>query len=77
MRLVEFCEAALTKAFAKNEKLAKKSNDPTMTTADLEKWLGDVTAENDAIMKKARDYIDQCPDQDKISQSSRNTTSQE
>ena len=77
MRLVESCEAALTKAFAKNEKLlelTKKSNDPTMTTLDLEKWLSDVTAENDAILKKARDYIDQCPDQDKISQSSRQTT---
>ena len=77
VRLVESCEAALTKAFAKNEKLlelTKKSNDPTMTTLDLEKWLSDVTAENDAILKKARDYIDQCPDQDKISQSSRQTT---
>ena len=58
VRLVESSEAALAKAFAKNEKLlelAKKSNDPTMTTLDLEKWLGDVTAENDAILKKARD----------------------
>ena len=67
----------MTKALAKNEKLlelAEMSNDPAMTTADLEKWLGDVTAENDEIVKKARDYIDQCPDQDKTSQSSRQTT---
>ena len=76
VRLVESCEAALTKTFTKNEKLLElaKSNDSTMTTVYLEKWLGDVTAENDAIMKKARDYIDQCPDQDKVSQISRQTT---
>ena len=80
MRLVESCEVSLTKAFVKIEKLlelAKKFNDPTMTTVDLvdlEKWLGDVTVENDAILKKARDYIDQCLDQDKISQGSRQTT---
>ena len=45
VRLVESCEAAMAKALAKNEKLlelAKKSNDPAMTTADLEKWLDDV-----------------------------------
>ena len=76
VRLVESCEAALTKTFTKNEKLLElaKSSDSTMTTVYLEKWLGDVTAENDAIMKKARDYIDQCPDQDKVSQISRQTT---
>ena len=45
-----------------------------MTTADLEKWLGNVTAENDEILKKAKNYIDQCPEHDKISQSSRQTT---
>ena len=50
--------------------LAKKSIIPEMTTADLEKWLDDVTAENDEILKKAKDYNDQCPEHDKISQSS-------
>ena len=77
VRLVESCEAAMTKALTKNEKLlelAKKSNDPALTTTELEKWLRDVTAENDEILKKARDYIDQYPEQDKISQSSRQTT---
>ena len=77
VRLVKSCEAAMTKALTKNEKLlelAKKSNDPAMTTTELEKWLRDVTAENDEILKKAREYIDQYPEQDKISQSSRQTT---
>ena len=71
VRLVESCEAAMTKAFASNEQLlelAKWSNDPTLTAADLEKWLGVVTAEKDEILKKARDYIDQYPEQDKPSQ---------
>ena len=77
VRLVESCEATIIKALAKNHnvlELAKKSNDPAMTTADLEKWLGDVTAEIDEILKKARDNIDQCPEQNQISQSSRQTT---
>ena len=45
-----------------------------MTTADLEKWLGDVTAENDELLTETRGHIDQCLEQDKISQSSRQTT---
>ena len=67
----------MTKAFAKNEQLlelAKKCNDPTTITDDLEKWLNDVTVENDEILKKARDYIDKCPQLDKSSQSSHRTT---
>ena len=76
-RLVEYCNAAMTKAFARNEQLlelAKKCNDPTTITGDLEKWLNDVTVENDEIPKKARDYIDKCPQLDMSSQSSHRTT---
>ena len=36
--------------------------------------MSTLPAENDEILKKARDYIDQCPEQDKISHSSRQTT---
>ena len=67
----------MTKAFAKNEQLlelVKKCNDPTTITDDLEKWLNDVTEENDEILKKARDYIDKCLQLDKSSQSSHRTT---
>ena len=47
-RLVEYCNAAMTKAVAKNEQLlelAKKCNDPTTITDNLEKWLNAVTVE--------------------------------
>ena len=77
VQLVESCKAAMNKALANNGKLselATKSNDPAMTTADFEKGLCDVTAENDEILKKARDYLDQYPEQDKISQCTRQTT---
>ena len=64
----------MTKAFAKNEQLlelAKKSNDPVTITDDLEKWLDDVTVENDRVLQKAREYIEQCPQSEKSSQTSR------
>ena len=73
-RLVTYCNETMTKAFAKNEQLlelAKKSNDPVTITDDLEKWLDDVTVENDRILQKAREYIDQCPQSEKSSQTSR------
>ena len=73
-RLVTCCNETMTKAFAKNEQLlelAKKSNDPVTITDDLEKWLDDVTVENDRILQKAREYIDQCPQSEKSSQTSR------
>ena len=76
-RLVDNCNAVVTKAFGKNEQLlelAKIRNDPTTITDDLEKWLNDVTVENDEILIKARDYIDKYPQLDKSSQSSRRTT---
>ena len=73
-RLVTYCNEAMTKAFAKNEQLlelAKKTNDPASTTNDLEKWLNNATVENDKILQKATEYIDQCPQSEKSSQTSR------
>ena len=62
-RLVVYCNAAMTKTFTKNEQLlelAKKCNNPTTITDDLEKSLNDGTVENDKVPRKARDYIDKC-----------------
>ena len=76
-RLVTHCEEALTKAFAKNEQLlevAKKTSDPASVRADLEKWLNDTTIQNDEILRSAREYIDQCPNVERSSQSSAKTS---
>ena len=76
-RLVTNCNDAIAKAVAKNEQLlelAKKSNDPAIVTDDLEKWLNDVTVENDKIVQRARKYIDQFPQSEKSSQTSRKST---
>ena len=70
-RLVTSCEEALIKAFAKNEQLlelAKKTNDPATVTVDLEKWLNDTTVQNDAVLRTAREYIDQFSKTDNSSQ---------
>ena len=72
-RLVTSCEEAMTKAFAKNEQLlelAKKTNDPATVTADLENWLNVTSIQNDEILRRAREYIDQCPKTDNSSQTS-------
>ena len=76
-RLVTSCDELMSKAFSKNEQLselAKKTNDPASTSADLEKWLHETTVNNDEILKKARDYIDEHPQSEKLSQNSRKTT---
>ena len=76
-RLVSYCDELMSKAFSKNEQLlelAKKTNDPPSTSADLETWLQETTVNNDEIMKKARDYIDEHPQSEKLSQNSRKTT---
>ena len=76
-RLVRSCEEAMTKAFAKNEQLlelAKKTTNPNSNSADLEKWLDDTTVENDTVLKKAREYVDQLPASDTVSQLSAKTT---
>ena len=62
-----------TKLFAKHEQLfelAGRTEDPSLVKQDLETWLNEVTTRNDEILKKARDYIDQCPPVDGASQSS-------
>ena len=76
-RLVTYCEEAMTKAFSKNEQLlelAKKTSDPASVKADLEKWLNDTTVLNDGILRSAREYIDQCPNVERLSQSSTKTS---
>ena len=76
-RLVTYCDELMSKAFSKNEQLlelAKKTNDPASTSADLEKWLHETTVNNDEILKRARDYIDEHPQSEKLSQNSRKTT---
>ena len=35
---------------------------------NLETWLSEVTTQNDTILKKAREYIDECPSVDGASQ---------
>ena len=67
----------MTKLFAKHEQLfelAGKTDDPSLVKQDLETWLNEVTTRNDEILKKARDYIDQCPPVDGASQSSTTVT---
>ena len=76
-RLLTSCDEAMTKLFAKHEQffeLAGKTKDPSLVTQDLETWLNEVTTRNDEILKKAHDYIDQCPLVDTASQSSTTVT---
>ena len=76
-RLVTSCDEAMTKLFAKHEQLFElsgKTEDSSLVTQDLETWLKEVTTRNDEILKKARDYIDQCPLVDAASQSSTTVT---
>ena len=54
--------------------LAKKTYDPALTSADLEKWFHETTVNNDEILKRTREYIDEQPQSEKPSQNSRKTT---
>ena len=72
-RLVKETEDAMTKAFNRNEQLitlASKTSDSETVQADLEKWLSEVTEQNDDILRKAREYIDSCNGSDVKSRSS-------
>ena len=72
-RLVKETEDAMTKAFNRNEqliKLASKTSDSEAIQADLEKWLSEVTEQNDEVLRKAREYIDSCTESDVKSHSS-------
>ena len=76
-RLATSCDEAMPKLFAKHEQLfelAGKTEEPSLVKQDLETWLNEVTTRNDEILKKARDYIDQCPPVDGGSQSSTTIT---
>ena len=62
-RLVKETGNAMTKVFNRNEQLitlASKTSDSETIQADLEKWLSEVTEQNDENLKKAREYIDSC-----------------
>ena len=77
-RLVSSCDEAMTKLFSKHEllfDLATKTEDPSLVKHDLETWLSEVTTQNDMILKRAREYIDQCPSVDRASQPSTTATS--
>ena len=77
-RLVSSCDEAMTKLFSKHEllfDLATKTEDPSLVKHHLETWLSEVTTQNDMILKKAREYIDQCPSVDRASQPSTTATS--
>ena len=73
-RLVKETEDAMTKAFDRNAQLittlASKTSDSETIRADLEKWLSEVTEQNDEILRRAREYIDNCIGSDVKSHSS-------
>ena len=76
-KLLTSCHEEMTKLFAKHEQLfelAGKTEDPSLVTQNLETWSNEVTTRNDEILKKARDYIGQCPLVDAASQSSTTVT---
>ena len=76
-RLVKSCEEAMTKSFGKHEQLysfANKTTHPGAYKNDLESWLSHVTAENDEVLEKAREYIDGLLETEKTSQTSVKTT---
>ena len=61
-------EQAMTKAFGEHEyfnSFADKTTDPEALKIGFEKWLGDVSMENDKVLKKAREYIDGLPQKGK------------
>ena len=63
-RLIVSCKEALAKALDRNEQLfpfADKAREPAKLKGDLAKWASEVTIQNDAILKSAREYVDQCP----------------
>ena len=59
--------------FHRNEQLvtiASKTSDSETIQADLEKWLSEVTEQNDEMLKKACEDLDSCTGSDVKSHSS-------
>ena len=64
-KLVKSCEEVMTAAFSEHEELcplADKTAHPDALKNDLEKWLSDVTVENDEVLEKAWECIDGAPE---------------
>ena len=78
-RLVKETEDAMRKAFDRNEQLitlSSKTSDSETIQADLEKWLSEVTEQNDEILRRPREYIDSCTGSDVKSHSSVGTVNE-
>ena len=72
-RLVKETENAMTEAFNRNEQLitlAFETSDSGTTQAALEKWLLEVTEQNDETLRKTRECINSCTGSDGKSHSS-------
>ena len=66
-KLIDYCKETVEKALAKNDEillLASTANNPEAFKKQLEKWLLDLTVDNDAIVRNARDYIETLDDVD-------------
>ena len=67
----------MTKEFSKIEHfldVANMTDDPATTPEDLENCLYETTENNDEVLKKAGEYIDENPQTAKLSQNSQKTT---
>ena len=72
-RFVKETEDAMTKAFTRNDQLltlASKTSDSETIQTDLEKWLSEVTEQNDEVLRRACEYNDSCIGSDVKSHSS-------
>ena len=77
-RFVSSCEEAKTTWLSKHDLLlnmATKTEAPSLSEHYLETWLSEVTTQNDTILKKARNYINECPSVDVASQITTTATS--
>ena len=64
-KLIEHSKETVEKALAKNDEillLPNTVNNPETFKEQLEKWLLDLTVDNDVIVRNARDYIETLDD---------------
>ena len=64
-KLIDYCEETVEKALAKNDEillLASTAKNPEAFKKQFEKWLLDLTVDNDTKVRKARDYIETLDD---------------